>query len=85
MGCVREIGTILEMVIVLEMVTFLGMVTKGHDHPEMKTMTVLEMATFLRMVTFLGMLAIIEYVWLRCMTLHDLILCYYRQQNLSAS
>ena len=27
----------------------------------------------------------IEHVWLRCMTLHDLILCNYCQQNLSTS
>ena len=67
------------------MVTFLGMVARDHDHPEMKTMTVLEIITILGMVTVRGILAIIEYVWLHCMSLHDLILCYYCQQNLSTS
>ena len=73
------------------MVTFLWIVARDHDHPEMKTMTVLEMVTIPGMVTIhgivtvLGMLAIIEYVWLHCTTLHDLILCYYCQQNLSTS
>ena len=52
------------------MVTFLGMVTRDHDHREMKTMTVLEIVTILGKVTVVGMLAIIEYVWLRYMTLH---------------
>ena len=67
------------------MVTFLWIVARDHDHPEMKTMTVLEIITILGMVTVRGILAIIEYVWLQCMTLHDLILCYYCLQNLSTS
>ena len=61
------------------MVAFLGVVAGDHDHPEMKKITVLER------VTILGMVTILEYGWLRCMTLHDLILCYYCQLNLSTS
>ena len=47
--------------------------------------TLLVMVTSLGMVTVLGMLTIKEYVLLHCMTLHDLILCFYCQKNLFIS